>query len=75
MDIAALKQKVYDAVEANAEKIMEIGQTVWKNPEPGFREYKTASLAAETFTSLGLQYQDQLALTGEIGRASCRERV
>ena len=64
MDIAALKQKVYDAVEANAEKIMEIGQTIWKNPEPGFREYKTASLAAETFTSLGLQYQDQLALTG-----------
>lgn len=64
MDIAALKQKVYDAVEANAEKIMEIGQTVWKNPEPGFREYKTAALAVETFRSLGLEYRDSLALTG-----------
>ena len=59
-----LKKKVFAAIDANAEKIVEIGETVWKNPEPGYREYKTAALAAEVFKSLGLPTREKLGLTG-----------
>jgi hypothetical protein len=33
-----LKAKVFAAIDANAAKIIEIGETIWKNPEPGYRE-------------------------------------
>lgn len=51
---AELKKLAFDKIDTLAEKIIAIGDTVWKNPEPGYREYKTARLAAETFRSLGL---------------------
>ena len=59
-----LKAKVFAAIDANAEKIIEIGETIWKNPEPGYREYKTAALTADILKSLGLPTQEKLGLTG-----------
>ena len=59
-----LKKAVCAAIDANAEKIIEIGETIWKNPEPGYREFKTAKLAAETFRSLGLPVKEGLGITG-----------
>ena len=47
MAFEELKAKVFAAIDANAEKIINIGDTIWKNPEPGYREFKTAALAAE----------------------------
>lgn len=59
-----LKKKLCAAIDANAEKIIEIGETIWKNPEPGYREYKTAALTADVFKSLSLPTQEKLGLTG-----------
>ena len=59
-----LKAKVFAAIDANAAKIIEIGETIWKNPEPGYREYKTAALTADILKSLGLPTQEKLGLTG-----------
>ena len=61
---AELKKLAFDKIDALAEKIISIGDTVWKNPEPGYREYKTARLAAETFRSLGLTTREGLGITG-----------
>ena len=59
-----LKSKVFAAIDANAEKITEIGETIWKNPEPGYREFKTAALAADVFKSLQLPCRKNLGITG-----------
>lgn len=59
-----LKQLAFQKIDAMAEKIIAIGDSVWKNPEPGYREYKTSKLASETLRSLGLTTQEGLGLTG-----------
>ena len=59
-----LKAKVYAAIDANAEKIIDIGETIWKNPEPGYREFKTAELTAKIFKSLNLPTREKLGITG-----------
>ena len=67
MTNAELKAKVFAAIDANAEQIIEIGETIWKNPEPGYREYKTAALTAKVRNSLNLPTQEKLGLTGVRG--------
>ena len=62
-----LKAKVFAAIDANAQKIIDIGETIWKNPEPGYREYKTAALTADILKSLDLPVKENLGLTGVRG--------
>ncbi len=64
MDKAALKQKVCDAIDQQAEHIINIGNSIFDNPELGFKEYDTAKLVKSTFEQLKLPHQDELALTG-----------
>lgn len=63
-----IKTAVCAAIDENREKIMEIGRTILKNPELGFKEFKTSDLVKETFTSLGIPFEDGLAITGVKGR-------
>ena len=65
-----LKAKVFAAIDANAEKIINIGETIWKNPEPGYREFKTAALTAEVMKSLGMPVREKLGITGVRGDMS-----
>lgn len=67
MAFEELKAKVFAAIDANAEKIINIGDTIWKNPEPGYREFKTAALAADVMRSLGLSPREKLGITGVRG--------
>ncbi len=59
-----MKQKVFDKIEENKDFIFEIGDTVLKNPELGFKEYKTAELVKKVFEKLDIPYRDNLAITG-----------
>ncbi|MBO7622101.1 MAG: hypothetical protein J6T06_16425, partial [Victivallales bacterium] len=59
-----LIQDVLAAIDANREKIIDIGTTVWRNPEPGYKEFKTSELAAKTLTEIGLTPKRNLAITG-----------
>ena len=65
-----LKAKVFAAIDANAEKIINIGETIWKNPEPGYREFKTAALTADVMKSLGMPVREKLGITGVRGDMS-----
>jgi metal-dependent amidase/aminoacylase/carboxypeptidase family protein len=67
MAFEELKAKVFAAIDANADKIINIGDTIWKNPEPGYREFKTAALAADVMRSLGLSPREKLGITGVRG--------
>src|SRR5216117_422528 len=59
-----LKQRVNAAIEANAERIVALGERIRRQPELGFREVKTAALVADVFREIGLAPKTGLALTG-----------
>ncbi len=55
---------VKNTVEQYSQQILEVGEHVWKNPEPGYREEKTSAYLAEKMESLGLSVKRNLAVTG-----------
>lgn len=63
-----LKQKICQAIEASKEQILALGESIYKEPELGFKETKTASKVEEIFRELGVSYEKGLALTGVKGR-------
>ena len=75
MTKAELKRIVCEAIDARKEEIIEIAEKIKKNPELGYKEYKTAGLVKETLTSLGIEYRDGLALTGVKGVMKGKESL
>jgi len=67
-----LKQKVCQAIEARQEQIIELGNSIYNEPELGFKETKTAAKVEEIFRTLGISYEKGLALTGVKGRLKGR---
>lgn len=65
-----LKRKADEIIDAKADELVTIAKTILKNPEPGFRELKTAKLVAEQFAALGMQPRNGLAITGVRADAS-----
>jgi len=64
MDKASLKKKLFKAVEDRADDIISAGDWIWKNPEAGFKEFKTAEYTANIFRGLGLKVEENIGLTG-----------
>ena len=65
-----LKRKAAEIIDAKADNLVTIAKTILKNPEPGFRELKTAKLVAEQFAAMGMQPRNGLAITGVRADAS-----
>jgi len=59
-----LKNAVCKAIDRNSERIIGLGERIRRQPELGFKEFKTARLAEETLGELGLKPRSGLALTG-----------
>ncbi len=59
-----VKRAVCEVIDRHAERIITLGEQIRRNPELGFKEFKTARLVEETLGSLGLKPQTGLALTG-----------
>jgi amidohydrolase len=59
-----LKAAVWEAIDRRADDVIRIGDTIWKHPELGFKETKTAALVERTLSGLGLTPQTGLAMTG-----------
>ncbi len=64
MNIGDRKEKVLAAIDKNRETIIQIGETILNQPEMGYKEVKTAGLVKGFFETLGLEYEDSLAITG-----------
>ena len=64
MDTAGLKRRVCEAIDRHSAEIVEIGEMIWRSPESGFREVKTASLVADRFRGLGLLSEEHIGITG-----------
>ena len=65
-----LKRRAAEIIDAKADELTAIAKTILNNPEPGFRELKTARLVAEEFGALGMQPRSGLAVTGVRADAS-----
>ena len=59
-----LKHRVFEEIDAHADEIINLSQTILNNPEPGFREVRTSQLVAGKFAELGIPLRAGLALTG-----------
>jgi len=59
-----LKRRAAEIIDSKADELTALAQTILKNPEPGFREIKTARLVAQRFGELRLQPRNGLAVTG-----------
>jgi len=64
MTKSELKAKIYAAIDARADAIVGIGETIRRHPELGFKEHRTARLVDETLKGLGLTTKTGLASTG-----------
>jgi len=61
---ADLKERIAAVVESNRDDIVEVGETIMRNPELGFKEFETAALVQQKFDELELDYRAGLARTG-----------
>ncbi|MBV8451217.1 MAG: amidohydrolase, partial [Deltaproteobacteria bacterium] len=59
-----LKRVVCEAIDRHADAIIDLGETILRNPETGFNEVKTAALVAQRMNALGLAPRTGLAVTG-----------
>lgn len=64
MTAEELKARVCEEIDRNAERIIEIGERIFQDPELGFKEVHTAAIAKDVMSWLDLQTRDGLALTG-----------
>ena len=68
-----MKQKVSKVIESHADWILEIGESILRKPELGFREFATSQLVQDKFQELGLPFKKDLAISGV--RADLRGRA
>ncbi len=59
-----LKRRAMETIDSKAEELVSLSKTILANPEPGFRETKTARLVAGKFAEMGMPSRVGLALTG-----------
>jgi len=62
-----LKRAVCEAIDDAREEIIRIGEDIYRHPEPGFKEFRTAGLVADYFAAWGIPFQTGLAITGVRG--------
>ena len=61
-----LKARVCAIIDGRRDDIFEIGDSVQREPETGYKEFKTAAKIAKVFESCGFDYVDKQAVTGVI---------
>ena len=64
--VQELKKRACEAIDKNRDKIIAIGDSIFAEPELGYKEFKTAEKVKKAFDEMGFAYQDGVALTGVI---------
>ncbi len=62
--IEETKSFAYKAIDEGGDAAVRISKSILANPEPGYRERKTAKVTANEFRRLNIPFQDELAITG-----------
>ena len=64
LTIDELKARVLSELDRRGEEAVGVAKTILANPEPGFREHRTAALVSEKLAELGVPHEDGIAITG-----------
>lgn len=67
MDTKVLKNAAFAEIESNRKQIIDLGRSVFNEPEEGFCEHQTARKVETIFKDWGIQTQSGLAITGVKG--------
>ena len=62
-----LKRRICERIDARRSQIEGIGDHIMAHPEPGFKEFKTAKLVANTMEEFGVSFESGLGITGVKG--------
>lgn len=60
----SLKDAAIKAINSKQDFICSVGNHIWKNPEPGFRETQTSAYLTKLLLDMGLEVKTGLAMTG-----------
>lgn len=59
-----LKRRVLEEIDRNADYLMSVGERIYRDPELGFKEFRTAKIVAQEYGKLGLGFDEGIAITG-----------
>jgi len=64
MDKTTLKKKAVEEIDRKADEIIGYATAIWRYPELGFKEHKTAKLTEKKYEAAGWRYEKGIAITG-----------
>jgi metal-dependent amidase/aminoacylase/carboxypeptidase family protein len=64
MEKLTLKKKALTEIDRRAKEIIEYANIIWKYPELGFKEIKTAELTENKYIEMDWKYEKEIAITG-----------
>lgn len=64
VSVSSLKGAVCEAIDRRGEELFRIADDIYRHPELGFKETRTAGIVSAFFERLGLPHRSGLALTG-----------
>lgn len=64
MNREELKRSVIKAIDDNRDMIIEAAKKIYETPELGFKEFKSTAAAAEFLRDIGLDVEENIAVTG-----------
>jgi amidohydrolase len=59
-----LKKKALNCIESRADEIIKLGELIWRNPELGFKEFKTAEITEKTYKKEAWSFENKIAING-----------
>lgn len=66
MNVQEMKKLACEAIDKNADKITALAESIFAEPELGYKEFKTAAKVQKVFDELGYAHRDGVAVTGVI---------
>ena len=68
-----LKAKVCEAIDLHRAEIIGLGESIFADPELGYKEHNAAAKVKAIFDQLGIAYRDQVAVTGVVAPLKGKE--
>ena len=57
---AELKDKAFAEIDQRADELVALSKQILADPEPGFREFKTAGLVGDKFAQMGVPFRQRI---------------
>lgn len=64
MNKELLKKKACEIIDANRDRLFDIGMDLYHHPQTGYKELYASEKVQKVFDELGLKHEDNLAITG-----------